>query len=43
MVASCDVVVAPSLSEGFGSVHTETVAMEKSLITTSIASLPEVL
>lgn len=43
MVASCDVVVAPSLSEGFGSVHTETVAMEKPLITTSIASLPEVL
>lgn len=43
MVASCDVVVAPSLSEGFGSVHTETVAMEKPLITTSVASLPEVL
>lgn len=42
MVASCDVVVAPSLSEWFGSVHTETVAMQKPLITTSIASLPEV-
>ncbi len=43
MVSSCDVVVAPSLSEGFGSVHTETISMEKPLITTSVASLPEVL
>lgn len=42
MVASCDVVVAPSFSEWFGSVHTETVAMQKPLITTSVASLPEV-
>jgi glycosyltransferase involved in cell wall biosynthesis len=42
MVASCDVVVAPSFSEGFGSVHTETVAMQKPLITTNVASLPEV-
>lgn len=42
MISSCDVVVAPSISEWFGSVHTETVAMEKPLITTYIASLPEV-
>ncbi|HCB51388.1 TPA: hypothetical protein DEP21_02315 [Patescibacteria group bacterium] len=42
MVASCDVVVAPSFSEGFGSVHTEVVAMDKPLITTYVASLPEV-
>lgn len=42
MVASCDIVVAPSLSEWFWSVHTETVAMKKPLITTYIASLPEV-
>lgn len=35
-------VVAPSLSEGFGSVHTETIAMGIPLITTCIASLPEV-
>lgn len=43
MIASCDTVVAPSFSEWFGSVHTETVAMQKPLITTSVASLPEVL
>ena len=42
LVASCDVVVAPSLSEWFGSVHTETIAMNKSLITTFVASIPEV-
>lgn len=42
LVASCDVVVAPSLSEGFGSVHTESVAMKKPLITTYVASIPEV-
>jgi glycosyltransferase involved in cell wall biosynthesis len=41
-VASCDVVVAPSLSEWFGSVHTETIAMHKPLITTFVASIPEV-
>jgi glycosyltransferase involved in cell wall biosynthesis len=35
-------IVAPSLSEGFGSVHTESVAMNKSLLTTYIASIPEV-
>ncbi|MFA5747876.1 MAG: glycosyltransferase family 4 protein [Candidatus Absconditabacterales bacterium] len=42
LVASCDLVIAPSLSEGFGSVHTETVAMGKPLVTTNVASLPEV-
>ena len=42
LVASCDVVVAPSLSEWFGSVHTETIAMNKPLITTFVASIPEV-
>jgi len=43
LVASVDVVVAPSLSEWFGSVHTEAVAMWKPLITTNIWPLPEVL
>jgi teichuronic acid biosynthesis glycosyltransferase TuaC len=42
LVASSDMIVAPSLSEGFGSVHTESVAMKKPLLTTSIASIPEV-
>jgi len=42
LLASVDMVVAPSLSEGFGSVHTETVAMHKPLLTTYIASIPEV-
>ncbi|MEI6426349.1 MAG: glycosyltransferase family 4 protein, partial [Candidatus Absconditabacteria bacterium] len=42
MIASADVVVAPSLSEGFGSVHTEVIAMHKPLITSFVASLPEV-
>jgi len=43
LVASCDVVIAPSISEWFGSVHTESVAMWKILITTNIGPLPEVL
>lgn len=43
LVASVDAVVAPSLSEWFGSVHTETIAMGKALITTNIWPLPEVL
>ena len=42
MIASSDMIVAPSLSEGFGSVHTESVAMAKPLLTTYIASIPEV-
>ena len=41
-VASVDVMVAPSLSEGFGFVHAETSCMETSLITTNVASIPEV-
>ena len=43
LVASVDWVIAPSLSEGFGSVHTETLALWTPLITTYVASLPEVL
>lgn len=42
MVASADCIIAPSISEWFWSVHTETVAMEKPLITTYISSIPEV-
>ena len=42
LVASGDLVVAPSLAEGFGSVHTEVAAMQKPLLTTSIGPLPEV-
>jgi len=42
LIASSDLIVAPSLSEGFGSVHTESVAMKKPLLTTYIASIPEV-
>jgi len=43
LIASSDMIVAPSLSEWFGSVHTESVAMKKPLLTTYVASLPEVL
>lgn len=42
LIASSDMIVAPSLSEWFGSVHTESVAMGKPLLTTYIASIPEV-
>jgi D-inositol-3-phosphate glycosyltransferase len=42
LIASSDMIVAPSLSEGFWSVHTESVAMGKPLLTTYIASIPEV-
>ncbi len=42
LIASSDMIIAPSLSEGFGSVHTESVAMKKPLLTTYIASIPEV-
>jgi glycosyltransferase involved in cell wall biosynthesis len=41
-VACADVVVAPSLAEGFGSVHSEVCAMGKPLITTQVAAIPEV-
>jgi len=43
IISAVDVVIAPSLSEWFGSVHTESVAMNKILITTDVGSLPEVL
>jgi len=42
LIASSDMIVAPSLSEWFGSVHTESVAMNKPLLTTYAASIPEV-
>jgi len=42
LVAASDCVVAPSLSEGFGSVHAEVSSMQKPLITTHVASIPEV-
>lgn len=42
LIACCDIVIAPSISEWFGSVHTESVAMWKTLLTTNIASIPEV-
>lgn len=42
MVASCDCVIAPSLSEWFGSVHTESCAMWKVLITSRVSAIPEV-
>ena len=42
MVASCDCIIAPSISEWFGSVHTETCAMGKMLITSNIPVLKEV-
>jgi glycosyltransferase involved in cell wall biosynthesis len=35
-------VIAPSLAEGFGSVHSEVCAMGKPLITTQVAAIPEV-
>jgi len=43
LVACSNLVIAPSLAEWFGSVHTETTAMGKTLITTNIWPLPEVL
>jgi glycosyltransferase involved in cell wall biosynthesis len=42
VVAAADLVVAPSLSEWFGSVHTEAVALGKSLLTTTAGPIPEV-
>lgn len=42
LVACVDLVIAPSLAEGFGSVHSEACAMEKILITTQLAAIPEV-
>ena len=42
VVAAADLVVAPSLSEWFWSVHTEVVALGKSLLTTTAGPIPEV-
>ena len=42
LIACADVVIAPSLAEGFGSVHSEACAMGKPLITTQVAAIPEV-
>lgn len=42
LIASADCVVAPSISEWFGSVHTESAAMGKTLITTRTSAIPEV-
>ena len=42
MVASCNAVIAPSISEWFWSVHTESVAMWKILITSKTSAIPEV-
>ena len=41
-VACADVIIAPSLAEGFGSVHSEACAMWKNLITSNLAAIPEV-
>lgn len=41
-VASSEVVIAPSLAEWFGSVHSEVSAMWKNLITSNLAAIPEV-
>jgi hypothetical protein len=35
-------IIAPSLAEGFGSVHSEACVMQKTLITTQVAAIPEV-
>ena len=42
LVGNVDMVVAPSMSEGFGSVHTEASAMGTPLVTTWVGPLPEV-
>ncbi|MCX6823259.1 MAG: glycosyltransferase family 4 protein [candidate division SR1 bacterium] len=42
VVAAANLIVAPSLSEGFGSVHTEVVALGKPLLTTTAGPIPEV-
>lgn len=42
LIASIDCVIAPSISEWFGSVHTESCAMNKILITTNTSAIPEV-
>ena len=41
-VACTDIIIAPSLAEWFGSVHSEACAMWKNLITSNLAAIPEV-
>ena len=41
-VACADVIIAPSLAEWFGSVHSEACTMWKNLITSNLAAIPEV-
>ena len=41
-VACADTIIAPSLAEGFGSVHSEACAMWKNLVTSNLAAIPEV-
>lgn len=41
-VACADIIIAPSLAEWFGSVHSEACAMLKNLITSNLAAIPEV-
>ncbi|MBA7660043.1 D-inositol 3-phosphate glycosyltransferase [subsurface metagenome] len=42
-IAAADCVVIPSLSEGFGFTATEACAMEKPVVASNVASLPEVI
>lgn len=42
LIECSDIVIAPSISEWFWSVHTESVSMWKILLTTNISSIPEV-
>jgi glycogen synthase len=42
LIATVDLIIAPSLAEGFGSVHSEACVMQKTLITTQVAAIPEV-
>ena len=41
-VACSDIIIAPSLAEWFGSVHSEVCTMWKNLITSNLAAIPEV-
>ena len=42
LISTVDLVIAPSLAEWFGSVHSEVSAMGKILVTTQVAAIPEV-
>ena len=41
-VACANIIIAPSLAEWFGSVHSEACAMWKNLVTSNLAAIPEV-